>query len=123
MDPVLSIRDLRVSFKTPAGIVQAVRGVNLDVAPGELVGVVGESGSGKSVCINSIVASILYSKSPKDVRLIMVDPKVVELKIFNTLPHMLIPVVTEPKKVPAALKWLLSEMEQRYQMFARENGT
>ena len=77
--------------------------------------------SGKSVCINSIVASILYSKSPKDVRLIMVDPKVVELKIFNSLPHMLIPVVTEPKKVPAALKWLLSEMEQRYQIFAREN--
>ena len=73
------------------------------------------------MCINSIVASILYSKSPKDVRLIMVDPKVVELKIFNSLPHMLIPVVTEPKKVPAALKWLLNEMEQRYQMFAREN--
>jgi S-DNA-T family DNA segregation ATPase FtsK/SpoIIIE len=83
--------------------------------------IAGATGSGKSVCINSIVASILYSKSPKDVRLIMVDPKVVELKIFNTLPHMLIPVVTEPKKVPAALKWLLNEMEQRYQMFAREN--
>jgi len=51
----------------------------------------------------------------------MVDPKVVELKIFNTLPHMLIPVLTEPKKVPGALKWLLSEMEQRYQIFAKEN--
>ncbi len=83
--------------------------------------IAGATGSGKSVCINSIVASILYSKSPKDVRLIMVDPKVVELKIFNTLPHMLIPVVTEPKKVPAALKWLLSEMEQRYQIFAKVN--
>ncbi|MBI5771599.1 MAG: DNA translocase FtsK 4TM domain-containing protein [Verrucomicrobia bacterium] len=83
--------------------------------------IAGSTGSGKSVCINAIIASILYSKSPKDVRLIMVDPKVVELKIFNSLPHMLIPVVTEPKKVPAALKWLLSEMEQRYQMFAREN--
>jgi S-DNA-T family DNA segregation ATPase FtsK/SpoIIIE len=69
--------------------------------------IAGATGSGKSVCINSIVASILYSKSPKDVRLIMVDPKVVELKVFNPLPHMLIPVVTEPKKVPAALKWLL----------------
>jgi S-DNA-T family DNA segregation ATPase FtsK/SpoIIIE len=83
--------------------------------------IAGATGSGKSVCINSIIASILYSKSPKDVRLIMVDPKVVELKIFNSLPHMLIPVLTEPKKVPGALKWLLSEMEQRYQMFAKEN--
>jgi DNA segregation ATPase FtsK/SpoIIIE, S-DNA-T family len=83
--------------------------------------IAGATGSGKSVCINSIVTSILYSKSPKDVRLIMVDPKVVELKIFNSLPHMFIPVVTEPKKVPAALKWLLGEMEQRYQIFARAN--
>ncbi|HWA24412.1 MAG TPA: DNA translocase FtsK 4TM domain-containing protein [Lacunisphaera sp.] len=83
--------------------------------------IAGATGSGKSVCINSIVASILYSKSPKDLRLIMVDPKVVELKVFNSLPHMLIPVVTEPKKVPGALKWLLSEMEQRYQIFAKVN--
>jgi DNA segregation ATPase FtsK/SpoIIIE, S-DNA-T family len=83
--------------------------------------IAGATGSGKSVCINSIVASILYSKSPRDVRLIMVDPKVVELKVFNALPHMLIPVVTEPKKVPAALKWLLGEMEQRYQIFAKVN--
>ena len=83
--------------------------------------IAGATGSGKSVCINSIVASILYSKSPKDVRLIMVDPKVVELKVFNSLPHMLIPVVTEAKKVPGALKWLLSEMEQRYQIFAKVN--
>jgi len=83
--------------------------------------IAGATGSGKSVCINSIVASILYSASPKNVRLIMVDPKVVELKVFNTLPHMLIPVVTEPKKVPGALKWLLSEMEQRYQIFAKVN--
>lgn len=81
--------------------------------------IAGATGSGKSVCINSIISSIVYRKSPKDVRLIMVDPKVVELKIFNTLPHMLIPVVTEPKKVPGALKWLLSEMEQRYQQFAK----
>ncbi len=81
--------------------------------------IAGATGSGKSVCINSIVASVLYSKSPKDVRLLMVDPKIVELKVFNTLPHMLIPVVTEPKKVPSALKWLLGEMEQRYQIFAK----
>ena len=83
--------------------------------------IAGATGSGKSVCINSIVASILYSKSPRDVRLIMVDPKVVELKIFNSLPHMLIPVLTEVKKVPGALKWLLAEMEQRYQIFGKTN--
>jgi S-DNA-T family DNA segregation ATPase FtsK/SpoIIIE len=81
--------------------------------------IAGATGSGKSVCINSIIASLVYRKSPKDVRLIMVDPKVVELKVFNSLPHMLIPVVTEPKKVPSALKWLLGEMEQRYQIFAK----
>jgi len=83
--------------------------------------IAGATGSGKSVCINAIVASILYSKSPHDVRMIMVDPKVVELKMFNALPHMLIPVLTEPKKVPAALKWLLREMEQRYQIFGKAN--
>jgi S-DNA-T family DNA segregation ATPase FtsK/SpoIIIE len=83
--------------------------------------IAGATGSGKSVCINSIVTSLLYSKSPKEVRLIMVDPKVVELKVFNSLPHMFIPVVTDPRKVPAALKWLLGEMEQRYQIFARAN--
>ncbi|AHF90596.1 cell division protein FtsK [Opitutaceae bacterium TAV5] len=81
--------------------------------------IAGATGSGKSVCINSIIASIVYRKAPKDLRLIMVDPKVVELKVFNSLPHMLIPVVTEPKKVPSALKWLLGEMEQRYQIFAK----
>ncbi|MCF3651259.1 FtsK/SpoIIIE family DNA translocase [Synoicihabitans lomoniglobus] len=83
--------------------------------------IAGATGSGKSVCINSIVASIVYSKTPDEVRMIMVDPKVVELKVFNTLPHMLIPVVTSPKMVPGALKWLLAEMEQRYQFFAKCN--
>ncbi len=81
--------------------------------------IAGATGSGKSVCINAIIASILYRASPRDVRFLMVDPKIVELKTFNDLPHMLIPVVTEAKKVPAALKWLLREMEQRYQFFAK----
>jgi len=81
--------------------------------------IAGATGSGKSVCINAIISSIIYHASPRDVRLIMVDPKIVELKMFNDLPHMLIPVVTEAKKVPAALKWLLKEMEMRYQIFAR----
>ena len=81
--------------------------------------IAGATGSGKSVCINAIIASILYHASPRDVRLLMIDPKIVELRIFNVLPHMLIPVVTEAKKVPAALKWLLKEMEMRYQIFAK----
>lgn len=80
--------------------------------------IAGSTGSGKTVCINSIIASLLYHSSPEELRFIMVDPKIVEMKVFNDLPHMLIPVVTEPKKVPGALKWLLNEMERRYQCFA-----
>ncbi|MCB1123641.1 MAG: DNA translocase FtsK, partial [Verrucomicrobiae bacterium] len=80
--------------------------------------VAGATGSGKTVCINTIIASLLYHSSPDDVRFIMVDPKIVEMQVFNDLPHMLIPVVTDPKKVPGALKWLINEMERRYQVFA-----
>ncbi len=81
--------------------------------------VAGSTGSGKTVCINTIIASLCYHSSPEDVRFIMVDPKIVEMKVYNDLPHMLIPVVTEPKKVPGALKWLLIEMERRYQIFSK----
>ncbi|HEY5552087.1 MAG TPA: DNA translocase FtsK [Opitutaceae bacterium] len=81
--------------------------------------IAGATGSGKSVCINSIIASLVYHTGPRKVRMLMIDPKIVELKIFNSLPHMMIPVVTEPKKVPGALKWLLSEMEKRYRIFAK----
>lgn len=81
--------------------------------------IAGSTGSGKSVCINSIIASLCYHSSPNDLRFIMVDPKVVEMQIYNALPHMLIPVVTEPKKVPGALKWLISEMTRRYEIFAK----
>jgi len=80
--------------------------------------IAGATGSGKTVCINSIIASLLYHSSPKDLRFIMVDPKIVEMKVYNDLPHMLIPVVTEPKKVPGALKWLIREMERRYRLFS-----
>lgn len=83
--------------------------------------IAGSTGSGKTVCINAIIASLLYHSSPEDLRFIMVDPKVVEMQVYNALPHMLIPVVTEPKKVPGALKWLIAEMERRYQIFATEN--
>lgn len=81
--------------------------------------VAGSTGSGKTVCINAIIASLCYHSSPEDLRFIMVDPKIVEMKVYNDLPHMLIPVVTEPKKVPGALKWLLVEMERRYQIFSK----
>ncbi|MEO0508232.1 MAG: DNA translocase FtsK [Verrucomicrobiota bacterium] len=83
--------------------------------------IAGSTGSGKTVCINAIIASLLYHSGPEDLRFIMVDPKVVEMQMYNALPHMLIPVVTEPKKVPGALKWLIAEMDRRYQIFASEN--
>ncbi|MGK0176296.1 MAG: S-DNA-T family DNA segregation ATPase FtsK/SpoIIIE [Lentimonas sp.] len=83
--------------------------------------IAGSTGSGKTVCINAIIASLLYHSGPEDLRFIMVDPKVVEMQMYNALPHMLIPVVTEPKKVPGALKWLIAEMEHRYQIFAKTN--
>jgi S-DNA-T family DNA segregation ATPase FtsK/SpoIIIE len=83
--------------------------------------IAGSTGSGKTVCINAIIASLLYHSGPEDLRFIMVDPKVVEMQMYNALPHMLIPVVTEPKKVPGALKWLIAEMDRRYQIFATEN--
>lgn len=93
----------------------------LDLAKMPHALIAGSTGSGKSVCINSIILSLLYKMTPDDLRFIMVDPKVVEMQIYNSLPHMLIPVVTDPKKVPAALKWLTSEMMRRYRIF-KESG-
>ena len=81
--------------------------------------IAGATGAGKTVCINSVIASLLYHGGPDDFRFIMVDPKVVEMQVYNQLPHMLIPVVTDPKKVPGALKYLIREMEYRYQIFAK----
>ena len=81
----------------------------------------GATGSGKSVCINTLIMSILYKAHPDDVKLIMVDPKVVELSVYNGIPHLLIPVVTDPKKASAALHWGVSEMEDRYRKFADYN--
>jgi DNA segregation ATPase FtsK/SpoIIIE, S-DNA-T family len=81
--------------------------------------VAGATGSGKSVCINSIIASILFKFGPDELRFIMVDPKVVEMQMYNKLPHLVVPVVTDPKKVVAALKWVVNEMEKRYRIFAK----
>lgn len=80
--------------------------------------IAGATGSGKSVCINTIIMSILYKADPKDVKLLMVDPKVVELSVYNGIPHLLIPVVTDPKKASGALNWAVAEMTDRYNKFA-----
>ena len=83
--------------------------------------IAGATGSGKSVCINTIIMSILYKAHPEDVKLIMIDPKVVELSVYNGIPHLFIPVVTDPKKAAGALHWAVSEMTDRYQKFAEYN--
>lgn len=80
--------------------------------------IAGATGSGKSVCINTIIMSILYKADPKDVKLILIDPKVVELSVYNGIPHLMIPVVTDPKKAAGALHWAVAEMTERYNKFA-----
>ena len=80
--------------------------------------IAGATGSGKSVCINSIIISLLYKAAPDEVKLLMIDPKVVELGIYNGIPHLLVPVVTDPRKAAGALGWSVTEMERRYKMFA-----
>lgn len=89
-----------------------------DIAKMPHVLIAGATGSGKSVCINTIIMSILYKANPDDVKLIMVDPKVVELSVYNGIPHLMIPVVTDPKKAAGALNWAVAEMDDRYQKFA-----
>lgn len=83
--------------------------------------VAGATGSGKSVCINTLIMSLIYKSSPEDVKLIMVDPKMVELSVYNGIPHLLIPVVTDPKKAAGALNWAVAEMMKRYKLFSEYN--
>ena len=92
-----------------------------DIAKMPHVLIAGATGSGKSVCINTLTASIIYKAKPSEVKLVMVDPKVVELSVYNGIPHLLIPVVTDPKKAAGALAWAVQEMVNRYSLFASKN--
>ncbi|MBZ4666276.1 DNA translocase FtsK [Mahella sp.] len=102
-------------------------GLGKDIAGRNVIGdlssmphllIAGATGSGKSVCINAIITSILYKASPEEVKMLMIDPKVVELSLYNGIPHLLIPVVTDPKKAAGALNWAVQEMTSRYKLFA-----
>ena len=92
-----------------------------DIAKMPHVLIAGATGSGKSVCINTLISSIIYKSKPSEVKLVMVDPKVVELSVYNGIPHLLIPVVTDPKKAAGALAWAVQEMVNRYSLFASKN--
>ncbi len=107
--------------KIPIGLGKDVYGhpIVADLAEMPHLLIAGSTGSGKSVCINAIIASLLYRFSPDQLRFVMIDPKVVELQHYNALPHLVVPVVTDPKKVILALRWVVNEMEKRYQIFAR----
>ena len=89
-----------------------------DIAKMPHVLIAGSTGSGKSVCINTLISSLIYKAKPSEVKLVMVDPKIVELSVYNGIPHLLIPVVTDPKKAAGALAWAVQEMENRYNLFA-----
>ena len=91
-----------------------------DIAKMPHVMIAGATGSGKSVCINTLIASIIYKAKPSEVKLVMIDPKIVELSVYNGIPHLLIPVVTDPKKAAGALAWAVQEMENRYATFAQK---
>ena len=91
----------------------------LDLAKAPHLLIAGATGSGKSVCMNSLIMSLLFKFSPDDLRLIMVDPKVVEMEMYSTLPHLITPVVNDPHKVPTALRWAVNEMENRYRILAK----
>lgn len=124
------IVEIRGIFESPAFLSAKSKltvALGRDIAGNEVVAdiakmphglIAGATGSGKSVCINTIIMSILYKATPEEVKLLMIDPKVVELGVYNGIPHLLVPVVTDPRKASGALGWAVSEMEKRYKMFA-----
>ena len=107
----------KISFALGKDITGACIVGDLSEMPHMLIA--GATGSGKSVCINSLIVSLLYKYSPDEIKLLMIDPKVVELSIYNGIPHLLIPVVTEPKKAAGALNWAVNEMDKRYELFTK----
>lgn len=106
----------KITFAVGKDIAGKVKVTDIAKMPHLLIA--GATGSGKSVCINTIIMSILYKAKPDEVKLIMIDPKVVELRVYNGIPHLMIPVVTDPKKAAGALNWAVSEMTDRYEKFA-----
>ena len=126
---VVHIRDIfetetfqNTKCKLPFALGKDVTGVEIvtDIAKMPHVLIAGATGSGKSVCINTLIASLIYKEKPSEAKLMMIDPKIVELSVYNGIPHLLIPVVTDPKKAAGALAWAVQEMENRYSMFAEK---
>lgn len=109
----------KISFAVGKDISGKVQVTDIGKMPHLLIA--GATGSGKSVCINTIIMSILYKAKPDEVKLLMIDPKVVELSVYNGIPHLMIPVVTDPKKASGALNWAVAEMTERYEKFAEAN--
>ena len=127
---VVKLRDILESDAFQTAKSQLAFAVGKDIAGNAIIGdiakmphliIAGATGSGKSVCTNSIIMSILFHATPEQVRLILIDPKIVEFRVYEDIPHLLIPVVTDPKKAAGALNWAVQEMEHRYQTFA-DNG-
>lgn len=114
-------RDAKSKLSFAVGKDAAGEIVVSDIAKMPHVLIAGSTGSGKSVCINTLITSIIYKSKPSEVKLLMVDPKVVELSVYNGIPHLLIPVVTDPKKAAGALSWAVQEMVNRYHLFAEKN--
>jgi len=112
--------EAKTKAKLPLALGKDVYGKTIiaDLAQMPHLLVAGTTGSGKSVCINALVASMIFRFTPEELRFIMIDPKVVEMQVYNSLPHLVIPVVTDPKKVLLALRWVIDEMEKRYKIFA-----
>lgn len=125
----VNIRDLidsdefrNAKSKVTAALGKDISGENVfvDIAKMPHLLIAGATGTGKSVCINSIIVSLLYKAKPDEVKLILVDPKMVEFSVYKGIPHLLIPVVTDPKKAAGALSWAVTEMLSRYQMFTEK---
>jgi len=122
--PLRDVLESGEAQKHPSRVAAAIgrdnggRNIICDLAKMPHILIAGATGAGKSVCINCIICSILYRATPEEVRLIMIDPKMVELSVYNDIPHLLVPVVTDPKKAAGALEWVVNEMTQRYRKFA-----